>query len=392
MGLTSQFYFCGMPLRLDSYKGCPSNCVYCFVGSRRGNFLTGVQYANPLLIGKWLKLALEKNTNTNNVTIECLRRKMPIHFGGMSDPLLIRNSFKNVTLDILNILDKYKYPTLISSKANIISDVDFANVILGKPHFAIQLSFSTFDDKIAAIVEPNSPIPSQRLEGAKAAINKGNWVACRLQPYFPFQDVNDLVHKISLARFNHFIIEHFKLPFDGKIDINKLNYAFNINILKLFPKGKRVANGREYEMPNDIRLSEILKFISASKKYKISVGIGDNGFQNLSTSLCCCGIDLLKGFENWNKHNITVAVKRTTKGNKVNYKSIIDEWTPRSNIAMMINSKTRLKKSDNTITSHIKYHWDSNIKFSPKFFYNVVSKKEGEKYNYFIKKYEGEIL
>jgi hypothetical protein len=36
LSLTSQFYFCGLPLRLDSYKGCPSKCIYCFVGSRQG--------------------------------------------------------------------------------------------------------------------------------------------------------------------------------------------------------------------------------------------------------------------------------------------------------------------------------------------------------------------
>ena len=344
LSLTSQFYFCGLPLRLDSYKGCPSKCIYCFVGSRQGNFLKDIQYANPVLIGKWFKLALEQDNKTENVLIECLRRRMPIHFGGMSDPLLIHNSFKHVTLEILKILEQYKYPTLISTKSNIINDTEFSSIILGKSHFAIQLSFSTFNDAIASIVEPHAPLPSERLKGARAAIISGNWVACRLQPYLPFQDIDDLVRNISSMGFNHLTIEHFKLPFDGQINIDKLNSAFNINILELFPKGKRIARGREYEMPNDIRLPEILKFIKAAAKYKIPIGIGDNGFQHLSTSLCCCGIDLLQGFGNWNKHNITVALKRAAKDNSVNYQSIVGEWAPKSNISMMINSKTRLKK------------------------------------------------
>lgn len=347
--------------------------------------MNDVQYANPVLIGKWFKLALEQDGKTDNVLIECLKRRMPIHFGGMSDPLLIHDSFKYVTLEILKILDKYKYPTLISTKANIVSDAEFSNIILGKPHFAIQLSFSTFNDSIAAIVEPNAPLPSERLKGAYSAIRSGNWIACRLQPYFPFQDVDALVHNISSEGFNHLTIEHFKLPFDGQININKLNSAFNINILELFPKGKRIVRGREYEMPNDIRLSEILKFISASAKYKISVGIGDNGFQHLSTSLCCCGIDSLQGFENWNKHNITVALKRIAKDSAVNYQSIVGEWAPKSDISMMINSKTRLKKGCNTIIDHIKCQWYCNTQFSPKFFHNVVSEKNGDTYKYYIK-------
>ena len=385
LSLTSQFYFCGLPLRLDSYKGCPSKCIYCFVGSRQGNFLKDIQYANPVLIGKWFELALEQNSKTDNVLIECLRRRMPIHFGGMSDPLLIHDSFKHVTLEILKILDKYKYPTLLSTKANIISNSEFSSIILGKSHFAIQLSFSTFNDAIASIVEPHAPLPSERLKGACSAIKSGNWIACRFQPYLPSQDVDDLVRNISSEGFNHLTIEHFKLPFDGQININKLNSAFNINILKLFPKGKRIARGREYEMPNDIRLPEILKFIKASAKYKISIGIGDNGFQHLSTSLCCCGIDLLQGFENWNKHNITVALKRTAKDNAVNYKSIVGEWAPKSNISMMINSKTRLTKGCNTIIDHIKCQWHYNTQFSPKFFHNVVSEKNGDTYKYYIK-------
>lgn len=303
----------------------------------------------------------------------------------MSDPLLIHHSFKNVTLEILKILDKYKCPTLISTKSNIISDADFSSIILGKSHFAIQLSFSTFNDAIASIVEPHAPLPSERLKGAHIALRSGNWIACRLQPYFPFQDVDDLVRNISSKGFNHLTIEHFKLPFDGQINIDKLNSVFNINILELFPKGKRIARGREYEMPNDIRLPEILKFIKASAKYKISIGIGDNGFQNLSSSLCCCGIDLLKDFRNWNKHNITMALKRAAKDNSINYQSIVGEWAPKSDISMMINSKTRLKKGCNTIIDHIKCQWHCNTQFSPKFFHNVVSEKNGDAYNYYIK-------
>lgn len=360
IGLTSQFYFCGMPFRLDAYRGCPSNCIYCFVSSRSGNYFQEFQYANPALISKLLDQGADQSVQPKNVIVECLQRRMPLHFGGMSDPLLIPNAYQYITLDILRALDKYKYPTLISTKANIMNNAEFADIILGKLHFALQISFSTFNDNIANIIEPNAPRPSDRLRGANEAIKNGNWVACRLQPYFPGQDIDSLVSYISTTGFRHITIEHFKLPFDSNININVLNEFFNIDLLSLFPKDKRITRGREFEMPDEIRLEGIRSFIKAGRKYNISIGIGDNGFQHFSSSRCCCGIDSLPGFENWFKHNVAAAVQNVKAGNIIKYESIANEWTPQLNISRMINSKTRLRNSLNTVRDQVKMHWDCN--------------------------------
>jgi DNA repair photolyase len=361
-----------MPFRLDAYRGCPSKCAYCFVSSRGGNYSKDFQYANPTLIQRLLDLAADQSFRPKNVNIECLKRRMPLHFGGMSDPLLIPNRYRHITLDILKALDKYNYPTLISTKANIMADAEFTDIFLGKSHFAFQISFSTFNDHIASIVEPIAPRPSERLKGAEVALKKGNWVACRLQPYFPGQDVDSIVSYISNLGFRHITIEHFKLPFDGNVNIKLLNTVFNMDLLSLFPKEKRIMRGREFEMPYEFRLQEIKSFEKAAKKYKIPIGIGDNGFQHLSTSQCCCGIDSLRGFENWFKHNIMVAMKRVQADNVIRYESIVGEWTPQADISRMINSKTRLKNSLNTVRNQIKIHWDNNRQFSPRMFYNVV--------------------
>ena len=373
-----------MPFRLDAYRGCPSNCIYCFVSSRSGNYFQEFQYANPALIYRLLDQGADQSLQPKNVIVECLQRRMPLHFGGMSDPLLIPNSYQYITLDILRALDKYKYPTLISTKANLIDNAGFADIILGKPHFALQVSFSTFNDNTANIVEPNAPCPSERLKGVNEAIRNGNWVACRLQPYFPGQDIDSLVSHISTTGFKHITIEHFKLPFDGNININILNEFFNIDLSSLFLKDKRITRGREFEMPYEIRLEEIRSFIKAGRRHKISIGIGDNGFQHFSSSGCCCGIDSLPGFENWFKHNVMVAVQSVKADNIIKYESIANEWAPQLNISRMINSKTRLKNSLNTVRNQVKMHWDCNKQFSPEMFYSVVSDRSETGYIYYL--------
>ena len=36
LSITSQFYFCGIPFRLDTTPKCSLNCSYCFAMSRGG--------------------------------------------------------------------------------------------------------------------------------------------------------------------------------------------------------------------------------------------------------------------------------------------------------------------------------------------------------------------
>jgi len=384
IGLTSQFYFCGMPLRLDSYRSCKSRCIYCYVASRHGNFTDSEQYANPKIIRKWFDLAKQLKIGNSNVILECLNRRMPVHFGGMSDPFLIPDSFKFITHSILKILDEHKYPTLISTKADLNECKGFTHVIAGKPNFALQISFSTFEDDVARLVEPNAPRPTKRLEGAKSALKNGNWVACRLQPYIPNQNIDELVSFIKKIGFSHLVVEHLKLPFDKKIDVNSLGSAFDVDIMRLFPFEDRIVRGREFEMPRDLRLKEIKKFVSASKKYQISLGIGDNGFQQYSSSKCCCGIDSLNDFKNWFKHNMTYAIINSKGKKRIDYSSIADEWVPKGNIAEMINSKTRLNHTFNSVKNHIRKQWRTNGKNSPSMFYNIKAKQKDDKYEYYF--------
>jgi DNA repair photolyase len=373
-----------MPFRLDAYRGCPARCIYCFVNSRNGNYSQKTQYADPFIIRRLFNIVLGSPIRPRNVIMECIRKRMPLHFGGISDPFLISKGHQYITIDILKTLDSYKYPTLISTKANLLANKEFLKIILGKPHFALQISFSTFNDGLSRILEPNAPPPSERLKGAKFAAAEGNWVACRLQPYFPGQNAKNLVSFISKSGFHQITIEHFKLPFDGTVNIHPLNSCFKTDLLRFFQKRQRIKRGREFEMPNEIRLKGISEFIDAANLYKIPIGIGDNGFQHMSSSLCCCGIDSLPGFENWFKHNMTVAVKRFSVNKAIKYETISDEWAPELNISRMINSKTRLRKTVNTVRTQIKTQWERNGQLSPAMFYNVVSKRSGKGYEYFI--------
>src|ERR1039457_3699348 len=96
--ITSQFAFCGLPLRLDSYRGCGFRCSYCFARYRGGN-LPGdaIVPADPQQIARKLDRALV--TEKGGVIAQFLRRRTPLHCGGMSDPLQPAETRHRVTAD-----------------------------------------------------------------------------------------------------------------------------------------------------------------------------------------------------------------------------------------------------------------------------------------------------
>ena len=90
-----------MPLRLDVGRSCSGGCKYCYTRSRAGNFIQNSQFTNPKVVSRYLDNAMDLKADTGNAIIECLRKRVPLHFGGMSDLFLLPDSYKYITLEIL---------------------------------------------------------------------------------------------------------------------------------------------------------------------------------------------------------------------------------------------------------------------------------------------------
>src|SRR5437867_3738838 len=87
LSFTSQFYYCGLPLRLDSYSRCHFNCLYCFASARGGERgYRSLRTADPAGLRKRLERLTKKGPRS--VIEELLLQGQPIHFGGMSDPFI----------------------------------------------------------------------------------------------------------------------------------------------------------------------------------------------------------------------------------------------------------------------------------------------------------------
>lgn len=380
LGITSQFTFCGLPLRLDSYAGCSFKCTYCFARYRGGNtFGENVRPADPESIKRYFQSAFHSDTPKVGIVAQFLRHHVPVHFGGMSDPFQPAESRYRVTESILRILAAYDYPTVISTKSNLIVSEPYISLLRDIKHLVVQFSFSSTRDRIALMVEPSSSPPVTRLQTMEKLAKNGINVICRWQPYIlgVSELPSEFIPRIALTGCRHVSLEHLKVPVEQHHPL-WINFTRRTgrNLYEDYRRLGAFLDGREFILPANIKLPIVLETATIARSQGLTFGAADNEFQYISDTACCCGVDQFSGFENWFKHQIGYAVRKCL-GKKITYDSILHEWSPTGSIDRYLNSNSRMSRIGTSIGSvcdHIHARWNNpEAPGSPISFYGVTT-------------------
>lgn len=364
---TSQFYYCGMPFRLDSMSKCNYNCEYCFSRLRGGNHPKVNQFIEKDMLYKRIY------NSKKGIVNELFMNNVPIHIGGMSDPFSNDDAIPLME-EILNTFQKLSYPIVISTKnpnAILEFNKDYSE------NSIIQVSFSTFNNSITNILEPEAPRPSDRIKAIKKLCKYGYRVTARIQPYF-YSLKNELITIIlpSLieAGIDHLILEHLKMPIE-KSSKRALIYSLKLcNIdIDLYEK-YGIKCGRSILLPNEFKYQIISEVRNICKCNNISFGAGDYGFYHFSTTNCCCGTDKYFPNSNWFKGNFTNVIKNCTS--RTLFITELDKYDyPTSSITRYINSHSRINNNQvkellidkwnkpgtpNSLDSYFGIHLDDN--------------------------------
>ncbi len=383
MGVTSQFSFCGLPFRLDTYSGCAFNCTYCFARLRGGyNHTKKLRPANPDRIIKKFKNALTNEKQTSIIS-QYIRRKMPLHFGGMSDPFQPIEKEMGISWKILKFLSRIKYPTIISTKSTLISSPKYLDVIKSNPNCIIQFSLSTTIDENSQISEPYSTSPSDLLKTIEVMSLNNIIATIRWQPFIPYlsESPSIFVKRVASCGIRHIGFEHLKLPVENQNPLwRRLSKSLEFDIYDYYKKNNALVDGRELVLPSDYKLININRVKEALSNYDITLGVADNDLQYLSDSKCCCsGADLFHGFENWNKFQIGYAIK-ASEGKSIRFSLIKDMWKPTGSLDQHINSDSRIIKNANSynrVEDYIIERWQNlRSPFNPTRFYNIKYQNE----------------
>lgn len=358
LSLSSQFPFCGIPLRLDSYSRCQFACRYCFASARGGaGGQSSIRVADPERLGRRLA-RLAKTGEARSAMDELLAARVPIHFGGMSDPFMPMENERRVTFDLLEILAEHRYPTLISTKGVLAAAPEYLS-LLAAPNFAVQFSITTLDDALAQRIDAGAPTTSARLEALTALAGAGVKTAIRHQPMMPERahEAVELIDRSAEAGAKHYAVEHLKLPIEQDWQHRRsLSDAAGFDLSTYYLEHGATRVGREWILPTSERLETVLRLKSVSNSKGLSFGAADNDLLHLSDgSVCCSGADLL-GLGQGLQFNFLSAVRMGFSGRDITFQSLSEAWRPQRPISEYVNSRSR--QPNESIDSFISARWN----------------------------------
>jgi DNA repair photolyase len=319
LSVNNQVYFCGVPFRLDSYSGCTHNCYYCFA---RTNQLTNISKegrredlmpADPMAFKNKLWTSLDTDRKREGIEFDWLRHRVPIHFGGMSDPFQPCEEKYKVTKKMLEYLSWYEYPTIISTKGTrlLLKDKDYLK-LLKEGKYILQVTLIG-KNKIVDEIEPGATPALERIEALKILADAGIHTVVRMQPVFPNSVLEDelpeFIETCAKAGIKHFITEGYK--------VQVRNEEWKRKLAELMPNVMNGYNG--YSDSASFGFEMLLpswrkyQYVKVAKKVchenHITYGAADNDMRIFGDVVCCCGADNVKGFENFWRYQASQAIK-----------------------------------------------------------------------------------
>ena len=170
---------------MNIYRGCTHGCIYCDSRSlcyNKNHLFEDIEVKEnaPILLDEALKGK---------------RKKCMIGTGAMTDPYIpLELEIKN-TRKCIEIVDKYGYGFTVHTKSNrILRDIDLLKNINDRSKCVVQMTLTTYDEKLCKIIEPNVCTTRERFEVLKQLRDNGIPTIVWLSPILPF--INDTEENI----------------------------------------------------------------------------------------------------------------------------------------------------------------------------------------------------
>ena len=172
---------CGMNI----YRGCSHGCIYCDSRSKC------YQFTHPFE-------DIEVKRNAPELLERALkgkRRKIMIGTGSMSDPYMHCEERLGLTRKCLEIICRHGFGAAVQTKSDrILRDIDLLDEINRNAKCVVQMTLTTWDERLCRIVEPNVCGTQRRVEVLEAMRERGIPTVVWLTPVLPF--INDTEENI----------------------------------------------------------------------------------------------------------------------------------------------------------------------------------------------------
>ena len=171
---------------MNIYRGCSHGCIYCDSRSRCYRFTHPFE---DIEVKQNAPELLEKELRSK-------RKKGMIGTGAMSDPYMHIEKDLRLTEKCLEIILKYGFGVAIQTKSDLIlRDIDLLDEINRSAKCVVQMTLTTYDDDLCAILEPNVCNTKRRIEVLEEMRKRGIPTIVWITPVLPF--INDTEENIT---------------------------------------------------------------------------------------------------------------------------------------------------------------------------------------------------
>jgi len=247
----------------DPYNNCEFNCVYCNSGTHRHK---GIQdFSIPVYVKSNAPQVLARELTR-------LKRKGVVSLGVATDVYQPAEEKYRVTRQILEVLKEHNCPFAIGTKSDLIlRDLDIVSEASENSWCCVSLSITTLDEKMAKLLEPNTPSPKRRLEAVKRLSDEGVTAGIWLAPILPYVTDNDE----NIARIVEAAVESgAKFILGVGLDMRdpvRLKSFLEEHFAQLAPRYERLYKGKHgfyMYYPDEFYLYDLYKrFISICQRY-----------------------------------------------------------------------------------------------------------------------------
>lgn len=198
---------------LNPYKGCQHGCLYCYS-----------PYIINFPVCEWGKKVEIRSNLPNLLSKELKHKSGVIGLGTVTDPYQPVERIARVTRKCLEVMTETQCQISLHTKSDlIIRDLDILDRL-----WKLEVGFTIVTDRddLAALLEPDAPLPSSRLEAIRRLTEKGIDVFVMVSPLIPLvtdSDLQNFAENIADSGVRRVMIDRLRLR-KGMLDrmINRI--------------------------------------------------------------------------------------------------------------------------------------------------------------------------
>ena len=165
---------------MNLFQGCTHGCIYC--DSRSKCYQMNHSFEDIEVKENSIELLEDR--------LKRKRKKCMIGMGSMTDPYINEELKLNYTRQAIEIINKYGFGlTLITKSSNIIRDLDLLKDINSKTKCVVQMTLTTYDERLCRIIESNVSTTKERVETLIKLREAGIPTVVWMTPILPY--IND---------------------------------------------------------------------------------------------------------------------------------------------------------------------------------------------------------